>query len=591
MKVYAIQTLIKPQPVQILCCLILAAFSVNCLGITSQENFSKTSTILPSPSKPVTVESTREHPAPSEENAGVTEEASSKKNWGNDGQYAIGRKVELMFTGPMSKSLDSTRNPFALKVDVDFKSPDGESFLVPGFFDGDGDGGLDGNVWKVRFTPYLAGIWSFQVQSSNPILDGREGIFEVVDNLECLADQEYDKNLFCKGFLEAVGEHYFQFQDGDYWLKTGLDDPENFLGNAFGDWEAKKSHVDILYQMGVNSVYAIANNINGDRRDTWPWLGDNEAEAKSNSDRFDVAELQQWEDFFSYIQQKGIVLHFVFNDDSAWRGYDQELYIREMIARFGHNPGIIWNVGEEANEILSDRDQIEFADQIKEMDPYHHPVTVHRKSPWPFLGELSFDAASIQIGDGGADFSATRMVNINTIVIEHRERSTQRGHPVPIMVDETPRITEVNPEIREKFRKQVLYPVILGGGNFELHYWDAYGQNGTVSIPDLEILISDMVTLRHLLESFAFPVMQPCNQELSNPNNICFGESGNIYIIYFPEGGSESLDLSRTAGNFAYSWLDPRTGGVINTGIVQGSQETTINAPDEMDWVLLLEAE
>jgi len=348
--------------------------------------------------------------------------------------------------------------------------------------------------------------------------------------------------------------------------------------------------VSKVSQMGINSIYAIANNIDGDRRDTWPWLGGNEAQAKANSDRFDVAKLQQWEDFFSYIQQKGIVLHFVFNDDSAWRGYDQALYIREMIARFGHNPGIIWNVGEEANEIFSDRDQIEFADQIKETDPYHHPVTVHRKSPWPFLGELSFDAASIQIGDGGADFSATRLMNINSIVIEHRERGTQRDHPVPIMVDETPRITEVNPEIREKFRNQILYPIILGGGNFELHYWDAYGQNGTVSIPDLEILINDMVALRKLLESFPFPVMQPCNQELSNPNNICFGESGNIYIIYLPDGGSESIDLSLTAGNFAYSWFDPRTGGVINTGIVQGSQETSINAPDERDWVLLLEA-
>ena len=29
---------------------------------------------------------------------------------------------------------------------------------------------------------------------------------------------------------------------------------------------------------------------------------------------------EEWEDLFEYIQAKGIVLHFVFEDDSGWTG-------------------------------------------------------------------------------------------------------------------------------------------------------------------------------------------------------------------------------------------------------------------------------
>jgi hypothetical protein len=32
---------------------------------------------------------------------------------------------------------------------------------VPGFFDGDG-GGSAGDVWRARFTPDAAGVWSYQ---------------------------------------------------------------------------------------------------------------------------------------------------------------------------------------------------------------------------------------------------------------------------------------------------------------------------------------------------------------------------------------------------------------------------------------------
>lgn len=502
-------------------------------------------------------------------------------------RYPSGSKVEIFINGPDSMGLDPESNPFALQVDMIVRNPDGGSITIPAFFDGDGQGGLDGDLWVVRLIPYQTGIWHYVIISEEESLDGRVGSFEVVSNPECGFEQAGD-NLNCRGYLQHKGGHYLQFQNGESWLKAGLDDPENFLGTAFGDWTAKRAQIDKINQLGINSIYVITNNIDGDRNDTWPWFGDTESEAKAYPDRFDVAKLQAWEDFFSYTQMKGIVLHFVFNDDSAWRGYDEYLYIREMIARFGHHPGIIWNIGEEANEIFTDAEQFGFASTIHVLDPNNHPITVHRKSPWPFLGDQDFDTASIQIGDGGADFSTTKLVNYNSIVSEHRERSDQRGHPIPIMIDETPRITEVNSDVGIKFRTQVLYPIFLGGGNFELHYRDAYGQSGSVSIDDIEPLIMDMVRLRRFLEGFAYPEMLPCNYLLSHETQLCFGDIGNVYVIYLPEGGSAELNLTSYAGIFEVSWFNPRNGEILHLGPVDGGGLRSFNAPDVSDWVLLL---
>lgn len=504
-------------------------------------------------------------------------------------KFSSNSNIEILISGPASRGLAEEFNPFALQVDVVFHSPDGSSTIIPAFYDGDGRGGLDGDIWKARLMASQAGIWEYEVLSQELTLNGTQGKFEVLPDTKCEMDTPDSKNLACKGWLNYVGGHYLQFQNGDFWIKTGLDDPENFLGTAFGSWEAKRTQIDLLSSLGINSIYMITNNIDGDRKDTWPWIGETESEAKSNSDRFDLVKLQAWEDFFNYAEGQGVVLHFVFNDDSAWIGYNHELYIREMIARFSHHPGIIWNVGEEANESFSDQQQLEFAGEIRALDPYNHPVTVHRKSPWPFMGEQEFDTASIQVGDGGADFSSTELGDLNQVVVDHREMSIQRDHPIPIMIDETPRITEVNPEVREKFRKQVIYPIFFGGGSFELHYLDAYGQRGLVRIEDLEPLILDMVRLRHLLETFPYPIMESCNHLMSSTPNLCFGEIGGSILIYLPEGGSGDINLSAIDGVFEESWFNPRNGEIIQIEAVQGGQQLSFTAPDTNDWVLLLE--
>ena len=80
------------------------------------------------------------------------------------------------------------------------------------------------------------------------------------------------EGLWRWGRLEAVGTaengvRYLKFRDGPYWLKAGCDDPENFLGGGCRNYDTlkkRKAAVDYLAERGINSLYMMTNNIDGD---------------------------------------------------------------------------------------------------------------------------------------------------------------------------------------------------------------------------------------------------------------------------------------------------------------------------------------
>lgn len=521
-------------------------------------------------------------PSPSLPAAGI-------KDLGLIGSYQQDSKIEILLPLEGAANSGAEVNPFEIDIKVTFTGPAGQTYSVPAFFDGDGVGGQEGNIWKARFYADSLGEWSFTSSSEISQLAGFTGNFIVEASTGCHAQTNGEPQpLTCLGTLQYAGGYYLRFRNGDLWIKGGIDDPENFIGDAFGDWDAKKDAVDFLSSKGVNSIYVITNNIDGDRKDTWPWVGDTPQEAKQNSNKFNVAKLQEWEDFFTYVESKGIVLHLILNDDSAWNGYDHELYFKEMIARFGHHPGLIWNVGEEADEIYTDAEQVDLAKLLKSLDPYGHPVTVHRKSPWPFIGNPYFDLTSLQPINGAQDFTTADLRDQNRVVISHREQSASTCRPIPIMIDELPRVTRVDETTRFKMRAEVLYPIYFGGGNFELHYHDAYGQGGQVTIQQLAPMLEDMARARRFVESLPFNQMRPCNELVSGQGVFCYGSAGGVYVVYLSQGGPVSVNLSGAGANFDVSWFDPRTGASSSAGSVMGGGNRSFTAPSNQDWVLKL---
>src|SRR5258706_14594169 len=64
------------------------------------------------------------------------------------------------------KSNVNVTNPFNIDFAAEVKGPDGKTFTLPGFFDGDGS-------WKMRVSPTAEGAWSLVTKSDVKELDGK----------------------------------------------------------------------------------------------------------------------------------------------------------------------------------------------------------------------------------------------------------------------------------------------------------------------------------------------------------------------------------------------------------------------------------
>ncbi len=276
---------------------------------------------------------------------------------------------------PLPKGGTSVANPFLdYRLLVRFQSPQNKIFFVPGFYDGDGNGGDTGNVWRVRFTPDEVGQWNYSATfrggvnvaidlspaAGEPVgsIDGAEGTFDIKPPGESASGH------FRTGRLEYVNAHYLKQRDGGYWIKSGTDSPENFLAykgfdntqsggtqkvgkllefNAHAsdwregdpDWDTPdfsfaNDHdgrriigaLNFLSDRGINSIYCLLMNIGGDGQDTHPYANVSSpnqlaGDKGNNNLHFDLSKLRQWETVFRHAQSRGIHLHLSFGEAEA----------------------------------------------------------------------------------------------------------------------------------------------------------------------------------------------------------------------------------------------------------------------------------
>jgi hypothetical protein len=481
--------------------------------------------------------------------------------------------IEFSFIGPDSIGMGFP-NPFLVEVEFAFSDPEGRSLVVPGYYDGDGNGGMDGNNWKVKLNPDVLGEWTYVSSSPEPLLDGLTGTFSVIEISPCSHYQNNGMLDFdCVGRLSYNGGHYLKFQNGPYWLKGGEDDPEDFLAPGINaGFSSKDQAIDYLASMGVNSLYLMLNNIGGDGNNVWPWVGTTPSEAQTNQERFDLGKLAEWENLFSYLQKKGIVLHLIFEDDSGWSGFNRTLFYRQMIARFGHHNGLIWNISEEYNENYSANQIKTFAQTIRDIDPYDHPITVHHAGSldnWlPFVGDNRFDLTSFQ----------TEKSPVNLEAAFWFELVEDSGRIIPISFDETGKIGAAD----QILTRQIIWSVYMGGANFELH------TSPLGSYVDFSTQFSDMTRARQFFDELPFWSMRPMNYLLTSGVGYVFAQVEEVYSVYLPSGGQFEIDLTGITQIFDCKWFNPRDGSSQSIGIVQAGSIIPFTAPTNQDWVLLL---
>ncbi len=561
------------------------------------------------------------------------------------GELKKWRPVTIDFRGPTCDASCADPNPFLdYGMQVRFSAPSGAEYDVPGFFAGNGAGGLSGDVWRVLFAPDETGEWKFRASfregenvavsldtahGKPTAFDGAEGRFQV-------APQDRGAPGFYRwGRLEYVGGHYLKFREGPYWLKGGTDSPEDFLayhgfantpraGHAYAshvgdwregdpDWDNGKGKgiigaLNYLASVHVNSIYFLPMNIGGDGKNVYPYLGPVAGEGSPENDNlhFDLAKLHQWRIVFEHAQRNGIMLHFVLNEaeepnkrelDDGQLGVERKLYYRELIARFGHYPALQWNLCEEYNLGLKLDPQLvkECAQYLRDVDPYDHPITVHHagrvdKAWAPFLGDPRFQVTSFQVNEIG-------------VVETWRAKSREAGVPLVVSMDEffPDKTREDN---IDRHRKEYIWPIYFSGGQMEFILDELLD---TEDFRKYERLWQYMAHARTFMEThLPFWEMEPADALLSGAseyvgeNNVVtgqvFAKKGERYAVYFPVAErTGTFDLTEAHGTFAQRWYNPRTGSFEGSQThVEGGGDVPLGPPPREageDWVVFLARE
>src|SRR5581483_9995653 len=68
----------------------------------------------------------------------------------------------------------------------------------------------------------------------------------------------------------------------------------------------------------------------------------------------------------------------------------------------------------------------------------------------------------------------------------------------------------------------------------------------------------------------------------------CLANLGQEYLVYLPQGGETTVDLSAAAGIFRVEWMNPADGTTSTAEAVRGGAKRTLKAPFSGDAALYL---
>ena len=595
------------------------------------------------------------------------------------GQQKVWHKLSLNVAGPFAHEHDNQPNPFTdHRLLATFTHTDGTRYQVPGFFAADGDAAnssaVSGTVWRVHFVPDRVGRWNYEIQfhtakdaaidwsinaTSAPACDGQTGSFDVA------ASDKPAGSLAAEGRLQYVGERYLKHAgSGKYFLKVGADSPETLLAfkdfdNTIGgrkkaplksfsahvaDWKTGDPQwgdgrgkgligaISYLSSKGCNAFSFLTYNAGGDGDSVWPYV------QREDKLHFDCSKLDQWGIVFDHGTDRNMYLHFKLQEteiddnflkkkkngivkeslDGGDLGRQRKVYLKELIARFGHALALNWNLGEENTQ--STKQQKAMIDYINAMDPYDHNIVVHTypkqqdKVYGPLLGDRS--------GLTGASLQNSSIRTTHEQTLKWVTKSTAAGKPWVIAFDESGSAAHgCCPDLgyegfdgkdssgkmihtQHDVRKNTLWGNLMAGGaGCEYYFGYKFAQNDLMC-EDWRSRDQSWDYGRIALNFFRdnqipFNEMKNQNSLIGNDKNsnkrYCFAKAGEVYLVYLPEGGSCELDLSG-AGSKAFSvgWFNPRSGGELVKGSVAeikgGSKVSLGNPPQDAseDWLVIV---
>ena len=590
------------------------------------------------------------------------------------GELRQWHRVTVDLAGPYASERQLELNPFAdYRMEVQFTHESGATHRVPGYFATDGDAANSsaaaGSVWRAHLAPERAGRWTYRIafyQGQGAAVDG-DGqpvplYHDVVGGFEVEPTNKRGRDFRAQGRLEYVGRHHLRFAGtGKYFLKAGPDSPETLLAYADFDattaskkeaplktwsahvrdwqegdptWQGGKGKglvgaLNYLAAQGMNSISFLPYNAGGDGDNVWPFVARNEKR------RYDCSKLDQWAIVFEHAQRLGIFLHFKLQEneiddhrvgaarrlqevpeslDGGALGPERKLYLRELVARFGHLLALNWNLGEENTQTADELRAM--AAYLRDLQGPSAPIVLHtfpdeqaRVYP-PLLGN-ELTGLSLQ----------NHWVETHAWTVRWLAASAHAGRPWVVAADEQghwgygvppdPGYSDFSGEAYDgrrsytlhEIRKLVLWGNLMAGGAGVEYYFGYHLPQHDLNAEDWRSREQSWRYARLALEFFdreRIPFWEMSNADarvgnaIHGDGNFCLRKPGGPYLVYLPWGGEVHLNLTDEPGPFLVHWFNPREGGELASGSVtevSGGAYVALGSPPsdpDEDWLIVM---
>ncbi len=371
--------------------------------------------------------------------------------------------------------------------------------------------------------------------------------------------------------VDADNPAWLKYEGGGPHFLVGPGDPEGFLyrgalntdGTRDGD---QQMLIDKLIPTGANSIYLQAVRSHGGDGDSThnPFVNNDPMQGIND------AVLDQWEIWFTEMDDNGIVIFFFFYDDSAriWNTGDsvdaaERTFIQTLVKRFEHHKNLIWVVAEEYEEAYSAARVSNIAAEIRAADDHDHVIAVHKLSGLSFsefADDPNIEQFAIQYNVSGASAlhdgmvtawkSASRRYNLNMSEVAYGGIGTG-----------------------DVARKNA-WAIIMGGAYVMINGLDI----ANTAVSDLE----DLGRLRSFMESTNFNEMAPHDELAFSGTEYVLASPGDSYIAYSSDLASDDIGLrDMPAGNYDFRWYDAISGAtVVQNNVAVGAGDQSWNKPN-----------
>ena len=357
---------------------------------------------------------------------------------------------------------------------------------------------------------------------------------------------------------------WLKYNGGGPFFMCGPGDPEGFLyrGSRNPDGTRNGDQMELICKLkdtGANSIYLMAVRSHGGDGDYTqnPFVDSDPAKG------LDQNILDQWETWFTEMDNNGIVIFFIFYDDSAriwstfnWVFQKEKTFIHAIVKKFKHHKNLIWCVAEEYQEKYSAKRVKDIAFEIRAADDHHHVIAVHK------LSGLSF-----------SEFSDDP--NIDQYAIQYNVCTAEKLHDAMITAWKKAKgrynlnMSEVaygGIGTGEEARKKI-WAIAMGGAYVMINGMDIKN----TALDDLE----DCGRMVRFFQSTDFNHMAPHDELKYGGTEYVLALPGYSFIAYASNLSGGIGLRNMTDGNYDLKWYDITNGNTItqtNVSVPAGDQ-------------------